>query len=446
MEVPPCNPIKPKPSFKPKEKPANFSYNLNSLDLTDPYHSVQTRRLSHRIEALNLSITPKQMSSNRIHQICIPYFHISQPKYGPTIPLPGVDLKKSHLAKCNNISCHEAEELIKDLKLLEKYAAVEYNSLPTILGYIEHFKKHPESTPSEAFRSYEPNSSGEIERASGTVCSGVNREFVEILRTNNFPVHAYPIVERAGPLAIPNHAAAVVPCNDGILFIELLNPQKIVSVKAREVTNIEVKVTFFDREEQVVKTDQIVTAFKVLQTTDDYDVENLILSKEDTFLDDETKKIKGHHSVEYLLRPIKNPDSPVMTRYMLVMPVYPVIAKSQLNGDELTIKVNFNEGNVVLQRKEKETEKFSKVKLPFALFDAETQTIDVKKADAPLSQTIEEFLGPGRNFDKFWDEFQAPQEIKNQLFILTKRENLQLMNRLYAEVKQAESIPMFNQL
>ena len=433
------------------KKTSNFSTVIHSIDLTSenpilesvrsPEHklTILSKNLSPGIQSLDVFMTASQIKRFAVDQannVFVPYLHLNPPKYQEGIPVPGLETHKFKMAESNHVSCEEAKRLIEESGLMERMAAAEYNSLPTICGFLEHAHKHSELSPAEAFRTYQADSTGELDRSKGATCSGISRAFVEDLSKGDLKLTAYPVVERFSTLAVPNHAAVMVPCNDGVLFIELLHPQHIAKVKSNEVENLKIQVEFMDK--GIAKKDLLNMSFKVIRTQEDYKIENLVMARETVITNADTGEVVGSSQSQYLLRGVANPDSPVMTRYMLVRDFYPLSGKARSNGDELNVKVNYDSSTVTLQRKGKE--KFFKVVLPFHVFDAKTHSIDperesdLEKREA-LQKALYDFIGEG-TLESYWNEFQAPEAVKQQIFTLTEPENVEVMLKLYSQVSR----------
>lgn len=409
-------------------------------------HNVKNFRPSG-VNHLDLAMTANQIQYYARNEVFIPYLHLAPPRYIDDIPMPSQPLK-GRIAEpySNNLSCEEVKDAIEQCFVLMALGTAEYNSLGAVCDFINHAKSHPELTPAAAFRSFEPDSSQELEKLRGTTCSGLTRAFLRSLEIDPFlkdlHLKGYAVMEKKPPF-VENHTAVMIPCNNGILFVELLPPPRIEILRKDQITSFEVNLPGELDQDGIANEIKIKTNLKVVNIEGDYKVNNLVMIKSELISDAGEEMTM---QTQYLLRGVVNPDAPVMTRYLLAMRVYPVIAKDR-DGNEIMIKVNFDDKVVNFERN---GQPYCKVKVPFECFDFETKEIDLSKEKdeikrAKMEKAIEQLVGSSSTLEDFWYEFQAPQELKEQVFVLTREDNARIMQELYTQVKrdkmQLEPLP-----
>lgn len=394
------------------------------------------KNYSRSQQSLNLAMTASQIQQYATEEVFIPYLHLAVPKYSSVIPF--VRGRKFSTNNCNAESCQTIKDMIEKADLLSKFSSLEYNSFPTVCDFIKHVEMNPGKSVAEAFRTFTPDSSKEVAEYGGSTCTGQSRAFVDSLK--EISLKGFVIVERMDSIAPPNHAAVVVPCNDGILFIEVLTPPLISILQPnKESAPFEFEIEFPPGKDGIVKKEKISTCFKVIETNEDYGMHHSIIIKTVTISKENGGK-DVHHS-QFLLRQSANPDVPVMTRYMVAMKIYPLIAKGK-HGDELKIKINYDDEIVAFTKTGKD-KIFKNVKIPFKIFNSETLEIDLsKELDSEkrkkLSEQISNFVGEGNTIETFWKEFQEPIKIKQQVFKLTRKESSNIIRDLYTQVKRGK--------
>ena len=222
-------------------------------------------------------------------------------------------------------------------------------------------------------------------------------------------IKTHVVIERASQNAPPNHAAAVIPCEDGVMLLEVLNSihgqDPIISLKANAPTTITLGA------QNEVKVD-----FAIVETPGNYRSVTPMISKKEQIAD------QAPQQSEFLLRPVDSPDHTVMKRYMLMQSTYPI--EHVKDSSSTSISIDFTRESVKLRKSTPKPEGGENVQsliLPFSAFHPKEKTID-------LSETQKEFVN-----EDFFKDFATPEaEIKDQLFTMV--EHRDTMRTFYSQV------------
>lgn len=425
-------------------------------DLTE---SVETRT---SLGSLDLAQTASQIHRYTRGEVFTPYLHLSVPQYGPGIPAPGVT-HRGRTVTANRISCQAAKEAIEARGFMETFMSFDYNALPSVCAFVRHLQenvtpesiekyqkeilaKHP-SLPREeaferarskalleAFHTFTLDSSQDVLHTLGSQCIGLSEAMGQALGT--IGLKGYSVVERRDETSPPQHAALVVPCEDGILLVDLAPPRLLILKPNEETLTVE----------PGEGTDRIQTGFKVVEVENDYRVKAPMIVKSETITDAVTGEVRGKEQTQFLLRSIARPEIPAMTHYIVNQAIYPLTTKAKSNGDLLRIRFSFDDGTVSFDRcnERNPKESYRTVKIPFSLVNQRTGTIDLAsliksekdpEKRAALQRTLQEIFGSDSVIEGFWQEFEAPEQIKSQVFFLASTENGKMMQDLYKHVR-----------
>lgn len=163
---------------------------------------------------------------------------------------PATTIKTTNSSKCEDVY-KKVEATIRDFS-----SRVVYNSFHTLINFIDFFEKvkkgKPEITPIEAYRLFDPTPN--LVREHGDICAGKSLAILEVIQKEH-DIRGYPIVEKSGLTAIPMHVAAVIPCEDGVILIEILNIKNpILAIKYDQATKMKInekaEITFEIRSEK----------------------------------------------------------------------------------------------------------------------------------------------------------------------------------------------------
>ncbi len=149
------------------------------------------------------------------------------------VPVP---LYRKETPQTNPYSCEDIRDLIIDK--VEKFGSeVDYTGLNTLTSFLEFFEEerfqNPSITAVEVFTKFKPNSSGEAELNHASSCVGQSLAVLQMLK-KDFDLNGYVVVETAHLNSPPNHAAAIIPCNDGVLLLETFEKEPIILIKPNE--------------------------------------------------------------------------------------------------------------------------------------------------------------------------------------------------------------------
>ena len=415
--------------------------------------------------SLDLAQTASQIHRYTRGEIFTPYLHLAVPQYGPEIPAPGVT-HRGRTVTANRISCQEAKEAIEARGFMETFMSFDYNALPSVCAFVQHLKenvthesvekyqkeilaKHP-SLPREealerarskallaAFHSFTLDSSQDVLHTLGSQCIGLSEAMGQALGT--IGLKGYSVVERRDETSPPQHAALVVPCEDGVLLVDLAPPRLLILKPNEESLTVQ----------PGEGTDRIQTGFKIVEVEKDYGVKAPMIVKSETISDTATGEVRHKEQTQFLLRSIARPEIPAMTRYLVNQAIYPLMTKAKSNGDTLRIRFSFDEGTVSFDRcnERKPKESYRTVKIPFSLVDQRTGTINLKalisrekdpEKRVALQQALRDIFGSDEAIEGFWQEFEAPEQIKTQVFTLASQENLKMMQDLFKQVRAVQ--------
>lgn len=427
--------------------------------VTDLTECVETRT---SLGSLDLAQTASQVHRYTRGEIFSPYLHLAMPKYGPGIPAPGVT-HRGRTVTANSISCQAAKEAIEARGFMETFMSFDYNALPSVCAFMRHLKenvtpeivakyqkeilaKHPtlpreeagnrahSKALLEAFHSFTLDSSQDVLHTLGSQCIGLSEAMGQALSA--IGLKGYSVVERRDATSPPQHAALVVPCEDGVLLVDLAPPRLLILKPNEEALTVQ----------PGEGTDKIQTGFKVVEVENDYGVKAPMIVKSETITDAVTGEVRHKEQTQFLLRSIARPEIPAMTRYLVNQAIYPLVTKAKSNGDILRLRFSFDTGEVSFDRfnERHPKESYQTVKIPFSLVDQRTGTIDfitlISKEKDPekreaLKQTLRDIFGSDTTIEGFWQEFEAPEQIRGQVFTLASQENLRMMQDLFVQVK-----------
>ena len=325
--------------------------------------------------------------SQDIFNVSIPLFFIPVQKYGD---------KTITTMNVNAMTCEQVKKMIQQ-EAIDFRSSTDYNSLHFIQSFLKFFDEQRKSNPYikevEAFRKFKPDSSDEAIRMHGSTCVGQSIDFIKTIQTkyniDGKPLIGHVVVETLSPTAPANHAAAVFPCTDGILLVEILE-KEVITIKPSGKTIKLVKI-----EEGGVVVDSFLESIEILETPG-----NFSLPKNTMIVKRGEKDGQKMFQSQFILRPANRPDHTIMKRYFLKQPNYPVAGASDKNITHV-IKVNIAMNKVTYQIGESDTAK--KVSFPLEAFDPETGRIDPKKLNQKQKDELA-FLS-----DDFFKAFRTPR-------------------------------------
>jgi hypothetical protein len=310
---------------------------------------------------------------------------------------------------------------------------------------VEHVKQNPHLRTIQSFMSFVPDSSWDIAFTGGSSCVGKCRAMQKIL-ADRFSLKSYFIVERQDPLATPNHGAMVIPCSDGIVFLDAAPTRLFILKPEQEAILSAEPITFPPGSDGVAHTGTIQTRFALCRTGEEYgEVPPMIVKK--TVETYDSGEMYRATQTEFLLRCVNNPDLSVMKRYIFAVRPYPLRARARNSDALLVVRVDFDRLRVVLETQKKDRRQSGMAVLPFYVFNQETQRIDlslepnlVKRQN--LEKDLSRLVGPSGSLDDYWQEFRMPERVRRQVFTLASPQSASIMQSLYREAhvedKQAQ--------
>lgn len=144
---------------------------------------------------------------------------------------------KFHLEAVNiETTEHIHNQIHEDVKQFSM--STDYNSWATISDFIDYSnelkRENPAVTPLQAFQKFDPHENRVHE--FGDACTGQSMAILDHLE-KKYNLKGYLIVQKEGVTGVPMHTAAVIPCKDGILLIEMLNKeQPVIAIRANQVS------------------------------------------------------------------------------------------------------------------------------------------------------------------------------------------------------------------
>ena len=292
-----------------------------------------------------------------------------------TLTLCGIPQAGTIMSAVNYGTSEEVVQKIES-RVRQFISTTDYNSFHTLIGFIEFYEKlrekDPKITPLKAYQQYDPDD--HLVREHGDSCVGQTAAILEILKKEH-GIEGHAVIEREGPMGMPKHAAAVIPCRDGIILLEILYPSNpLVIVKPNQLAKI--------REGDAEQTFAIESA---------PDGRSSLHKTSRTPLEDGKLRIQ---KTEFPLAAL--PTKPVMLKYMVDRVEFPLVK----DGCPFGIIVNVHEGEVVFKIGEGKEAK--RTTIPFSRFSS-------PEAEGLLDQFSKEL-----NLPKEVVEAQIGKIIKNQ--------------------------------
>jgi len=261
---------------------------------------------------------------------------------------------------CNPYTCAQVKEMVQE-DVADFKTVYDYNSLHNVYAFLKFFESERKMDPNisevDAFKKFKPNTTDEVFTTNGSSCTGNSTAILAILK-ERYQLNGHVVVETEGPNTPAFHAAAMIPCKDGIALID---------VGLRAVNEI-----LFDNQKTIGGEEyQIRQDFMILETPGNYHSKKIMIFTQDIEGDKVTEK-----QTEIILRPLAKPEHTVMKQHLIEADFYPITGRNSF-----AIKINAIKNTVTFQRGEKEDDKF---RLPFSAFkegwfDVEKLTPQEKK-------------------------------------------------------------------
>ena len=288
---------------------------------------------------------------------------------------------------------HEVKAAIQeDVETFIK--SLDYYGLHFPADFVKFSLENPDMSVTEAFLHYTPNSQNEAVLLHGSTCVGKALSLVEKLAEKGHTAHV--VVERDGPDEPVTHAAVALPCNDGILLIEVEHEYPIITILPEESRTR----LFMDEKETLT----FEVGFKMVKNPGNYESTTpLIVKSENNIL----KKTSSHS--EYLLRPVHRPDMSVMKNWMLHTDFFPITAKVEGQPDHV---IKIYPGKKIVTFQLGTGKKAYRINIPFSDFQKDGTIKPTLNALKDWER--ETFLG-----DDFFKAFKAPKSlIMEEIFTL----------------------------
>ena len=292
-------------------------------------------------------------------------------------PYPVEDLLKKNAPNINGLSCEEAKKIIESSGVLERKDQFEYNSLLTIRQFVQHRRANPQMSERDAFLSFSPDTKDDISRSSGSACTGFARDVADQLCQKGLA--SYVVGGRIQAARFPGHAAVVVPCSDGVVLVDPLCPPQMLAALKPDGEPVVSEAGPPERRFS------ITSNFVTRRSQDNRRAMYPMIVRYIT--------ARGARNFQFLLRPLPNPDVPIMTNYMLVIRDHLLQHKAK-DGTGSKIVMDFASGSVLLASNGPGGKPLNKVEIPFALFDSEHEQVDLRREGDPAKrEKLAEDLG-----------------------------------------------------
>jgi hypothetical protein len=291
-------------------------------------------------------------------------------------------------------TCEEMERLISN-QVTGYVEEVDYNVLNTVTSFIKFYQQQPlDQKVQQVFEAFTPDSSLEAQNTKGTNCVGKAQDLARRLEARRIKAHV--VAAGPGDGKPVDHGAVVVPCRDGILLLEVDNPDPIVALRPNEPFDI------------VYRGDpDLILSFR-------FNEETGIITRTDY------KGSEKIHQVEYHQDP--NPDSSVMKRWLACTKFYPVSTGARAGVIPHSLQVNVRLGKITFNRGQ---EKF---RLPFDALDAlsfDKSRLTSDDGQPSSLQDAEYFLGSDGRGGPFFDAFKtAKAQLIDQIFTIKVHEKI----------------------
>lgn len=158
--------------------------------------------------------------------------------FSPTAATAGV-MPKASVAYKVTYTCEEAEKAVR-ASIAKLKTNLDYNGFHAVIAFINSLvtikKSDNNISELEAFQKFQPDSRKEVDDRGGT-CVGQSYAIVQTLEKDNVNVNGQPVkgyvITKAllGDDQPQSHAAAMIPCRDGVIIIELSWDDPLLVVK-----------------------------------------------------------------------------------------------------------------------------------------------------------------------------------------------------------------------
>jgi hypothetical protein len=253
---------------------------------------------------------------------------------------------------------------------------VDYNGLNIVCEFIRFCEterlNNPKINDYDLLNRFQPDSKDEASLSHGSTCVGKARELVRQLR--DLSVEAHVVLEYKQPGHPPIHAAVIVPCQDGLLLVEVEHSIPIIAIKP-------------DKPWSKDYPPNLTLSMELIEVPGNFRATAPVIVKKETFKVKDAEQ-KGA-CTEYLLRSDPNPDNSVMKRWLVGKDTwfYPVsTSPGSAIKEKHTLQVNVAKGKLTFGIGEK------KFRLPLAAIHPESRSFDRNKleADESLKLTAEQ--------------------------------------------------------
>jgi len=306
---------------------------------------------------------------------------------------------------CNPLTCAQTKAKIKEV--VENFPKnYDYNSLRNVCAFLKFFEAERKIDPNiseiDAFKKFKPDTTDEVFISNGSSCTGHSTAILKILE-KEYGLKGHVVVETEGPNTPAFHAAAIIPCSDGIALIEVFMGSIIEIL-------FEKPLTLEDEKKLSYRHD-----FMIVKTPGDYRSKILIF-KQDIKEDKKTEK-----QTEMVLRPVNKSEHTVMKQHIIGADYYPISGRNNH-----AIKINAIRSKVTFQIGEEEDNKF---RLDFS--DFKDGWFDDKKLSGKQKEKYEKIIKNSNFFEAFKTKKSLLQE---EIIYVTQ--NGSTLIKLFDQVKR----------